>query len=194
MAKVKAPLLSLGASGKLGNTLVGFTWKGIKVMREYVIPANPQTADQTTQRNLFTDAVYSWRNYITNTEIRDAWNKEALVSGSPQSGFNRAMSSITQITASDPDASYASSYVEGAGETCAITMKNIDDNATGDEAGDFEIWAGDEPSSLLLIETKTIAAGVITTSALAASPCVKYVQIRKDSFSRSGIMKCTLIA
>lgn len=194
MAKVKAPLLSLGASGKLGNTLVGFTWKGIKCMREYVVPANPQTADQTTQRDLFSASVYSWRNYITNTEIRDAWNREALASGNPQSGFNKAMSSITKITATNPAASYAVSFVEAAGNIVNITMKNIDDNATGDEAGNFEVWVGNEPSSLLLVESVAIAAGVITTSDLGDTGDIKYVQLRKDDHSRSGIMKCTLIA
>lgn len=57
MAKLKAPLMSLGASGKLGNALVFFGWKGLDVVREYVIPANPKTTAQNTQRGYFTDAV-----------------------------------------------------------------------------------------------------------------------------------------
>lgn len=52
MAKLKAPLLSLGATGQLGKTLVFFPWKGINAVREYVIPANPQTTLQTTQRDI----------------------------------------------------------------------------------------------------------------------------------------------
>src|SRR3989304_5419175 len=44
MAKLKAPLLSFGASGKLADTLVYFPWKGLAVVRSYVIPANPNTA------------------------------------------------------------------------------------------------------------------------------------------------------
>lgn len=50
MAKLKAPLFSLGASGQLGKVLVFFGWKGIDVVREYVIPSNPKTSGQTTQR------------------------------------------------------------------------------------------------------------------------------------------------
>ncbi|MBA7534362.1 hypothetical protein ES705_26608 [subsurface metagenome] len=57
MAKLKAPLMSLGASGKLANTLVFFPWKGINAVREYVIPANPKTALQTTQRSYLSGAV-----------------------------------------------------------------------------------------------------------------------------------------
>ena len=57
MAKLKAPLLSLGAAGQLGKTLVFFGWKGLNVAREYVVPSNPKTASQTTQRGYVTAAV-----------------------------------------------------------------------------------------------------------------------------------------
>lgn len=57
MAKLKAPLLSLGASGAIGKALVFFNWKGLDVVREYVIPSNPQTKPQTDQRDLLTAAV-----------------------------------------------------------------------------------------------------------------------------------------
>ncbi len=57
MAKLKAPLMSLGASGKLADTLVFFPWKGINAVREYVIPANPKTALQKAHRAHLTAAV-----------------------------------------------------------------------------------------------------------------------------------------
>ncbi len=57
MAKLKGPLMSLGASGKLANTLVFFPWKGLAVVREYVIPSNPKTALQIIQRGYLTAAV-----------------------------------------------------------------------------------------------------------------------------------------
>jgi len=57
VAKLKAPLLSLGASGQLGKALVFFGWKGLDVVREYVIPANPKSTAQLLQRSYFTAAV-----------------------------------------------------------------------------------------------------------------------------------------
>jgi len=57
VAILKAPLLSLGASQQLGKALVFFGWKGLDVVREYVIPANPRTAGQVTQRDYLTAAV-----------------------------------------------------------------------------------------------------------------------------------------
>lgn len=57
MAKLKAPLFSLGASGQIGKALVYFPWKGLNVVREHVVPSNPKTAGQTTQRGYLADAV-----------------------------------------------------------------------------------------------------------------------------------------
>lgn len=57
MAKLKAPLMSLGASGKLGGALVFFPWKGINAVREYVVPTNPKSAKQTIQRGYLVDVV-----------------------------------------------------------------------------------------------------------------------------------------
>lgn len=57
MAKLKAPLLSLGASQQIGKALVFFPWKGLNVVREYVIPANPKTALQKAQRDKLSQAV-----------------------------------------------------------------------------------------------------------------------------------------
>jgi len=53
MAKLTGPLLSFGAKGQIGKTLVTADWKGIKYARQYTIPANPQTAEQTLTRGTF---------------------------------------------------------------------------------------------------------------------------------------------
>jgi len=50
MAKVSGPLYSMSASGKLGNAMVYFGWKGVNVVRQWLIPANPQSATQGNQR------------------------------------------------------------------------------------------------------------------------------------------------
>ena len=57
MAKLKGPLFSLGASQQIGKALVYFPWKGLDVVREYVIPTNPRTTGQVTQRGYLTEIV-----------------------------------------------------------------------------------------------------------------------------------------
>jgi len=46
MAKLTGPLFSLDARGKLGKALVFIGWKGIKTVRQWLKPANPQSAAQ----------------------------------------------------------------------------------------------------------------------------------------------------
>lgn len=53
MPKTTAPLLSFGASGQIGKTLVASKWKGRAYMRQYVVPANPQSTEQTITRTVF---------------------------------------------------------------------------------------------------------------------------------------------
>lgn len=69
MAKVKAPLFGLGASGKLGGALVYFSWKGINVVREYVVPTNPDTDLQKIQRAFLRAVVAT----IHRAQARDAY-------------------------------------------------------------------------------------------------------------------------
>ena len=46
MAKVTGPLMSLDARGAVGKALVFIGWKGIKSVRQWLKPANPQSANQ----------------------------------------------------------------------------------------------------------------------------------------------------
>lgn len=60
MSKTIAPLISFGAGGQLGNTVVYSSWKGIPYVRRYVIPANPRTTRQVVVRNLFKALQQMW--------------------------------------------------------------------------------------------------------------------------------------
>jgi len=50
MAKVTMPLLSTEARGKIADAIVFFPWKGINVVRQWLKPANPQSAGQMQAR------------------------------------------------------------------------------------------------------------------------------------------------
>jgi len=89
MAKLKGPLMSLGASGKLADTLVYFPWKGINAVRSYVVPANPQTTEQQAQRALMTAATLEWHGADYTADDRTAWNRLAGIAAKIMSGFNR---------------------------------------------------------------------------------------------------------
>jgi len=75
MARVSGPLLSLGASGQIAQTQVYSTWKGRPYVRRYVVPANPQSAEQTLTRNVFDWLQNVWR-YMPSGALA-AWNAYA---------------------------------------------------------------------------------------------------------------------
>jgi len=50
MAKVTGPLYSMSASGKIADAMVFFGWKGTNVVRQWLKPANPQSAGQGDAR------------------------------------------------------------------------------------------------------------------------------------------------
>lgn len=56
MAKIPAGILGR-IIGKVGD-VVGASWKGIPYIRQYVIPANPNTDAQKAERDLFRGIVY----------------------------------------------------------------------------------------------------------------------------------------
>lgn len=100
MAKVTLPLGSFGARGQLGKAFVYFPWKGIHCVRSFVIPANPNTADQQTQRGHFSDAVDSYHaanyNAIDITALRLWASKAAKV----MTYFNRIVKEFVDVLVS----------------------------------------------------------------------------------------------
>ena len=87
MAKVNMPLMSAEARGKLADSIVFFPWKGIAAVRQWVVPANPKSSDQQTQRGHLTDAVAKWHGVSWSDADITAWNLYASTLG-PMSGFN----------------------------------------------------------------------------------------------------------
>lgn len=84
MGKVTAPLLSFGASGSLGKSIVFSRWRGIPYARRHVIPANPDTVDQQETRNTFAWLNNVWR-YMPSI-VQEGWN--AYAQGQPLTGRN----------------------------------------------------------------------------------------------------------
>lgn len=190
MALLTTPLLSFTARGKLAKTLVYSAWKGLATARQYVVPANPNSADQQTQRNAMTGVVSFYRNYMA-AEGATAWNLAASVLSSAMSGFNAFCSNAVKRVVLDADASFAVSCTTFGGNNAEFTMKNLDDGGTGDEAGNFTLMRGTDPKGLLSYGTAAIAGGKVTIAAGSGGDVV-YVQLRKDSVNRSGITKLTL--
>ena len=89
MSKVTAPLFSFTARGALAKSIVYFPWKGVAAVRSYVVPANPNTSAQQTQRGYMTSAVAEWHASTFVAADIAGWNRLANLLATSLSGFNR---------------------------------------------------------------------------------------------------------
>ena len=60
MVKVTGPLFSMGASGSIGGSITFSRWKGRPYVRQLVIPSNPRSGGQVTNRAMMTFQTQAW--------------------------------------------------------------------------------------------------------------------------------------
>lgn len=163
MAKLKAPLLSLGATGAIGKSIVFFNWKGLDVAREYVVPANPKTDPQTTQRGYLTLAV-TWIHAAESaaahpmlTIDQTAYALWAATLAKPLTWFNMAVRNcVNQLIASLSAQVYRGATLAEADAAVTITVYSNGITVGGITAGNFHY--GVSKTNLI----NTIAATVDT--------------------------------
>ena len=200
MAKVNAPLLSFGASGQIGRSIVFSVWKGISTARQFVVPSNPNTTDQQAQRGLMTDIVNAWRRPALTAALRTAWDLLASSKALAMSGFNLFTSNLVMLAAEDPDASYASAVASTVQDSVQISMINIVDGLIGDETGNFQIIYGSDPANMVASASAAIVTGSLSFNATSGgfeTGDTIYVSIRKAGtgetiYDRAGIIEIVL--
>lgn len=193
MAKLKAPLMSLGASQQLGKALVFFGWKGLDVVREYVIPANPKTALQTTQRGYLSDAVALVHTALAraanalDSADQVAYSALATAKGKIMTWFNQAVKLyIDVVRAGDTPCIYSNGTVsnpQAASFSCELYLN--EETPSDLAAGKF--YFGTSKTNLIHSATATIGAGVNAylqsedLSAFMTAGVKYYWQFRPDS-------------
>jgi hypothetical protein len=88
MATVTSPLLSLGARGSIGKSVVYSSWKGVDYARQHVVPANPKTTAQVANRKLM-QWVHDAYKYL-DPVVQASW--VAYAKGQPFTPANAWMS------------------------------------------------------------------------------------------------------
>lgn len=85
MPKVTAPLLSFGAKGQIGSAQVYSSWKGIPYARRYVVPANPKTVKQVSNRSVW--QMLNAAFLYAPAAVKQAFDAYAI--GKPMTGRNK---------------------------------------------------------------------------------------------------------
>lgn len=188
MAKLTAPLFSLKASGQLGKALVYLNWKGINDVRTYVIPANPQSTLQNTQRGYLTDGVAMWHANAWNEADLTAFNNWAGVSGIAMSGFNRVIQEYI----------YAKRHAGTWHAVKTLVISGIlttgfDVTAVGDATKAFILNYGTSPTAMVNTAIVTNTAGALTATLAGLTANVVYyfeiVPTTAAEYGRTGIVR-----
>lgn len=193
MAKLSGPLFSLTASGAIAKTLVYFPWKGLKVARQYVTPANPKTAAQTTQRGYLTEAVAKIHACealaadMLDEDDQVAYARWGTLFPTPRTWFNQAVKQWV-----DCRVAVKVPIIYCNGTISDPTPNSIDlafqiEEKTGSTLAAGKFYFGDTPSSLIFTKAATVTAG--DSVALVNSDCSAfltagtryYVQFRPDA-------------
>ena len=195
MAKLKGPLFSLGATQQIGKTLVYFPWKGLNVAREYVVPTNPNTAPQQTQRAYITAAVAAIHEAQAHATqpLREidtvAYALWASVVRAATTWFNQAVKNWIDLGVAG-----LTSQVYRFGGTIPGANQlqvGITPHVVGEAAGAF--WYGTSKTALINSQAGALAAGRWTATIAGLTSGVKYFWQWRPSApaafvgSRSGI-------
>jgi len=136
MAKVTMPLLSGSASGKIGDAIVFFGWKGVDVVRSWVKPANPQSASQGVRRVILGGLGRACKPVTYGSN----YHQDALaIAVAPQTWISTLVSYMVKNYMADKDA-FEDEYDEYAAHTAKA---DFDDAAETLGLTDFDLpYAG----------------------------------------------------
>lgn len=149
MAKVNAPLLSFGARGQIGNSLVFASWRGVNYARQKIIPANPRTNDQQEVRGTFRVMSQIWT--LAPLEWKNVWN--AFASGRPFTGRNALIGQNVEALNGQPD---RQQFVFSPGARGGLPPEAID--ATGGAASaSIDVTTPEVPDGWSLVSVVGIA-------------------------------------
>jgi len=164
MAKVNGPLLSLGATGQIGKALVYSTWKGLNTVRQHVVPANPNSTAQATQRGYMADAVddihdaqIAGSNPLNAVDVA-AYALWANQAATPRTWFNQACKNAVDVAVAGntPTVFRGASSTPGAGQ---VALEGYSDEIDLTNITAMTVYYGTSPTALINSTAATITGG-----------------------------------
>ena len=186
MARVRTPLLSLGATGRLGGAVVASRWKGLNVLKQLVPPSNPRTAAQTAHRAAVAAAVRGWRLYLTADYIREGWNYAARQSGRPRSAYHEAMTAMIPALDADSAAPFMTGRQSYRNQDYSLTVFRMDNGAVPDPGAWYEIYFESDDGAWTFHHTFQLIESAIVGKAVVPFGTAGRIWCTLDDIPRSG--------
>lgn len=204
MAKLRLPLLSLEARGAIGESIVFFPWKGINAARKYVIPSNPKTTPQLTQRGYITAIVAD-----IHTAMADVASPLLLIDTTAYALYSRTLGktmtwfnalvrqSILQKVGTLSYAVFCDGLMTPGVDKITAHVEFLEETGAPGAITAATWYYGTSPTALTSTKAATIAGNVAQDDLTALTTGVKYyVQLRPTLAvnylgTRSGIYSAT---
>jgi hypothetical protein len=180
-------MLSISASGQFAKTLVYFTWKGLNVARQHVVPTNPKTTAQNTQRGYVQDAVAGIHTamadatYPIDDEDKSAYSLLGSLQSTPRTWFNTIVKTVVdQLVASKYWAIFSAGHCTPADTQLTVEM-HVTASVGGDPT-DGKLYYGTSKSAMLNNIACTVADLATGKAITSLTNGVKYyVQYRPST-------------
>ena len=183
MARLKAPLMSLGARGQLGKSIIFSVWKGVDYAKEYATPSNPNTSAQQTQRGYFSDAVDVWHDGNFSSDDFSAWSLSARYASKPMSGFNKLVKDYVDERVS------GNTWLKIYDVTLTDNSEDVDISATSSlsSGGTHKAYWGTSPTALINEVSLTNTSGTLEgTISAPGSGVLIYCKIVSTDTGKGG--------
>lgn len=201
-------MFSFNAAGQLARSLVYFGWKGLDVVRSYVIPSNPKSTAQVTQRGYFTAGVAAIHAALAlAANAMDAADKAAYaalasIRATPRTWFNEIVKVwVDVMVAGDTPVIYHDATIsDPTHDSFDCVMYITEETADDLVAGKF--YFGTSKTALINSTAATVTAHTTVAltntdlSAFLTAGVKYYMQFRPDGGDScegavSGIMAFT---
>jgi hypothetical protein len=117
--------MSVDARGKIADAMVFMGWKGLKTVRMWLKPKNPDTVAQQGIRDKFSTAVT--KHHLLDSPAKVAWN--ARTSGQALSGFNLFLKKVVDCLIAAKTWALYTAISAGSITAIAADIAGTSDNA-----------------------------------------------------------------
>jgi len=190
--KVRAPLLSLQARGRIANTVTFSTIRRRHHANLAAIQANFAAPADPGQRSALAAAVDFWQTVLDDDDARAPWDRAARVDRLKGSGYHAAVAAASTRLNTEASPSLAWKLIPDEDFSLSAILRDVRTHALATDTGAVSLYAGATPYSLSLLATAAIDDGCLTFSSLASEDTKLYCRLVKDGRPVSGLHVVTL--
>lgn len=187
MARLRGPLVSFSAHGKLAGALSLAAPRNRPQAREYTTPANPRTPAQIAHRAIVAQAVATWQALVTLPEHHDGWNLLAKHNRMPMTGYAAWIKNTVPGVQITDQVMYATGFGAWAADQLNIFMVAPFFIGPPVEPGLFNVTFGLTPDSMTYAEQVPVNVGWLAVDTTTYPETTMYFNVKKDGLFRSGI-------